>query len=137
MKTIFQNSLSENSLSTGFTVKVSGECRKCSRVVTSESSMYAVLTISICSDISGDNSSHFLHEVKQVAKLKQCPCACEDFFQCKSSLVVKVKFTLNTLSGRSHNRSWVRETLLEESWKKEHGQYCLTIISLLFCLFMC
>jgi len=32
-------------------------------------------------------SSHFLHEVKQIAKLKQSPCSCEDFFQCKSSLV--------------------------------------------------
>ena len=68
MRHSFDAFLSENSLSTGFTVKVSGECRKCSRVVTSESSMYTVLTISICSDISGDNlSSHFLHEVKQNA----------------------------------------------------------------------
>jgi len=76
MKTIFQNSLSENSVSTGFTVKVSGECRKCSRVATSESSIHTVLTIPICYDISGENlSSHFLHEVKQIAKLKQCPYA--------------------------------------------------------------
>jgi len=54
MRYSFDAFLSENSLSTGFTVKVSGECRKCSRVVTSESSMYTVLTIPICSDISGD-----------------------------------------------------------------------------------
>ena len=88
MRNSFDAFLSENSLSTGFTVKVFGECRICSRVVTSESSMYTVLTIPICSDISGDNLSPlFLHEVKQIAKLKQCPCSCEDFFQCKSSLV--------------------------------------------------
>jgi len=48
---------------------------------------------------------------------------------------VKVKFNLNTLSEWSHKRSRVHETLLEELWKKkEHGQYCLTIIVLLFCL---
>ena len=41
---------------------------------------------------------------------------------------VKVKFTLNTLSAMSHERSWVYETLLEELWKEERGQYCLTII---------
>ena len=50
---------------------------------------------------------------------------------------VKVKLTLNTLSELSHKRSRVHETFLEEFWRKEHGQYCLTIISLLFCLSMC
>jgi len=38
---------------------------------------------------------------------------------------VKVKLTLNMLSAMSHERSWVHETLLEEPWRKEHGQYCL------------
>jgi len=52
MKCSFDTFFSENSLSTGFTVKVSGECRKCSRVATSESSIHTVLTIPMCYDIS-------------------------------------------------------------------------------------
>jgi len=40
-------------------------------------------------------------------------------------LSVKVKLTLNTLSGLSHKRSWIHETFLEELWRKEHGQSCV------------
>jgi len=85
MKYSFDAFLHESSLSTAFTVKVSGKCRECSKVVTSESSIRTVLTIPICYDVSGENlSSHFLHEVKQISKLKKCRCSCTDFFQGKS-----------------------------------------------------
>jgi len=58
---------------------------------------------------------------------------------------VKVKLNLNTLSARFHERSWVHETLFEELWRKEHEQYCLTIIvfsyvwshCITLCLVMC
>jgi len=40
---------------------------------------------------------------------------------------VKVKFTLNTFSVLSHERSGAHETLLEKLWKEERGQYGLTI----------
>jgi len=41
--------------------------------------------------------------------------------------LVKVKFTLNTFSVLSHERSGAHETLLEKLWKEERGQYGLTI----------
>ena len=53
MKYSFDTFISENSVSTSFTVNVSGECRKCSRVAASESSIHTVLTIPVCYNISG------------------------------------------------------------------------------------
>jgi len=37
--------------------------------------------------------------------------------QFRACSLVKGKFTLNTLSALSHERSWAHETLLEELWK--------------------
>jgi len=88
MKYRFDVFLSENSLSTGFPVKVCDKSRKCFRVVTSESFTSTVLTIPICYDISGENLRfQFLHEVTQFAKPKQCRCSCMDFFECNHQIL--------------------------------------------------